>query len=76
MEATWALANIASGTTSQIQSIVDKGGIYYFVQLLKCDRMEIVEQVYHCIKPTIIKLLLRRSGRLQTLRVILLNTGI
>lgn len=35
LEATWALTNVASGTTIQCQSIIDKGGIPLFVELLK-----------------------------------------
>jgi len=35
LEATWALTNVASGNSIQCQSIVDKGGIPLFVQLLK-----------------------------------------
>jgi importin subunit alpha-1 len=31
LEATWALTNVASGTTIQCQSIIDKGGIPLFV---------------------------------------------
>jgi importin subunit alpha-1 len=31
LEATWALTNVASGTTGQCQSIIDKGGIPLFV---------------------------------------------
>lgn len=31
LEATWALTNVASGTTVQCQSIIDKGGIPLFV---------------------------------------------
>ena len=35
LEATWALTNVASGSTQQCQSIVDKGGIPLFIKLLK-----------------------------------------
>lgn len=42
LEATWALTNIASGTTVQCQSIIDKGGIGLFVQLLKHENVGIV----------------------------------
>ena len=31
LEATWALTNVASGTSVQCQSIIDKGGIPLFV---------------------------------------------
>jgi len=43
-EAAWALTNIASGTTSQTQSIIDKGGITAFVRLLRHESPEISEQ--------------------------------
>jgi len=43
-EAAWALTNIASGTTSQTQSIIDKGGVTAFVRLLKHESSEISEQ--------------------------------
>ena len=33
-EAAWALCNVASGTTIQCQSIVDRGGISLFSDLL------------------------------------------
>ena len=44
-EAAWALTNIASGTTQQTQSIIDKGGITAFVRLLRHESPEISEQV-------------------------------
>ena len=34
LEGAWTLCNIASGTTLQCQTIVDKGGIPLFVNLL------------------------------------------
>lgn len=43
-EATWALSNIASGTPLQTQSIIDKGGIKIFVELLKDSNELILEQ--------------------------------
>jgi len=42
LEATWALTNVASGTTIQCQSIIDKGGIPLFVELLKSNNNGIV----------------------------------
>eukprot|EP00919_Chromeraceae_sp_WS-2016_P028827 GHVR01068282.1.p1 GENE.GHVR01068282.1~~GHVR01068282.1.p1 ORF type:complete len:106 (-),score=13.57 GHVR01068282.1:995-1312(-) len=42
LEATWALTNVASGTTIQCQSIIDKGGIPLFIELLKSNNMGIV----------------------------------
>jgi len=43
-EAAWALTNIASGTTAQTRSIIDKGGVTAFIRLLKHDSPEISEQ--------------------------------
>ena len=42
LEATWALTNVASGTNHQCQSIIDKGGIPLFVNLLLSNNMGIV----------------------------------
>lgn len=44
MEAAWALTNIASGTTMQCQSIIDKGGIPLFVNLLRSPHDDVLEQ--------------------------------
>jgi len=49
LEATWALTNVASGTTVQCQSIIEKGGINLFVELLKSPNMGIVEQAVWAI---------------------------
>lgn len=49
LEATWALTNVASGTTIQCQSIIDKGGIPLFVELLKSNNSGIVEQAIWAI---------------------------
>jgi hypothetical protein len=35
LEATWVLTNIAFGSTSQCQSIVDKQGLDAFIQLVR-----------------------------------------
>jgi importin subunit alpha-1 len=42
LEATWALANVASGTISQCQFFIDKGGIPLFVELLRNSNLGIV----------------------------------
>lgn len=34
LEATWILTNVCSGSTQQCESVIDKGGIPIFVQLL------------------------------------------
>jgi len=34
LEATWILTNVCSGSTSQCESVIDKGGIPIFMQLL------------------------------------------
>lgn len=49
LEATWALTNVASGTTVQCQSIIDKGGIPLFVELLKSNNPGILEQAIWAI---------------------------
>jgi importin subunit alpha-6/7 len=49
LEATWALTNVASGTTIQCQSIIDKGGIPLFVELLRSQNAGIVEQAIWAI---------------------------
>lgn len=49
LEATWALTNVASGTSIQCQSIVDKGGIPLFVNLLKSSNLGTVEQAIWAI---------------------------
>jgi hypothetical protein len=43
------LTNVASGTSIQCQSIVDKGGIPLFVELLKSQNMGTVEQAIWAI---------------------------
>ena len=49
LEATWALTNVASGSSVQCQSIIDKGGIPLFVELLKSDKAGILEQAIWAI---------------------------
>lgn len=44
LEAAWALTNVASGTTQQTQTIIDKGGIPCFINLLTANRVEVAEQ--------------------------------
>jgi importin subunit alpha-1 len=44
MEATWCLANLASGTTEQTNSLIQKGVIPIFVELSKSSSYQIAEQ--------------------------------
>lgn len=45
LESAWALTNVASGTTQQTQTIIDKGGISLFVKILSSKHPEVAEQV-------------------------------
>lgn len=49
MEATWALTNVATGTSAQCQSIIDKGGIPLFVKLLSSPHDDVIEQAVWAI---------------------------
>jgi hypothetical protein len=42
LEASWCLANVASGNSIQTSSIIDKGGIKMFVELLMSEHVGIV----------------------------------
>ena len=44
IEATWCVTNIATGTTLQINSLVEKGAIPLYIKLLKKPIFELVEQ--------------------------------
>ena len=44
LEATWCLANIAAGNQNQCNSIIEKGGIKIFVDLLLSKTVGVVEQ--------------------------------
>lgn len=44
MEAVWCLTNIAAGNTQQTGSVIDKGGIKIFVELLVSEHIGIIEQ--------------------------------
>lgn len=43
-EAAWTITNIASGSTSHTKCVVDHGGIWAFVELLKSPNSEVQEQ--------------------------------
>jgi len=44
VEAAWALANVACGTTAQTQVVLDKGAIPWFIQLLRSKSPEVKDQ--------------------------------
>jgi len=44
LEAAWALANVASGTTAQTQIVLDKGALPWFIQLLRSNNRELNDQ--------------------------------
>lgn len=44
LEATWCLTNIAAGNQAQCNSIIEKGGIKIFVDLLLSETIGVVEQ--------------------------------
>ena len=81
MEATWSLTNVASGTTMQCQSIIDKGAIPLFVSLLLKQNQGIVEQAIWAIGNiasdcTFYRDNILREGGLQNLIAIVSNTNI
>jgi len=48
-EASWIISNIAAGTTSQCQTIVDRGGIELLLELLKESHFRLTEQAIWAI---------------------------
>lgn len=44
LEAAWCLTNVAAGNTTQTSSIIEKGGIKMFVDLLLSTHVGIIEQ--------------------------------
>jgi len=50
LEATWCLLNIASGTTQQTMSIIEKEGHLHIINLLKSPKNEILELVFFSIE--------------------------
>ena len=49
LEATWVLTNVCSGSTAQCESVIDKGGIPIFIQLLYQNKPGIVDQAVWAI---------------------------
>lgn len=49
LESTWCCCNISTGTSSQIQRLIDKGLIAKLVKLLYCNSSEIFEQAAWCV---------------------------
>ena len=49
LEATWCCCNISTGTSSQIQRLIDKGLVPKLVKLLYCNSGEIFEQAAWCV---------------------------
>lgn len=62
LESAWALTNVASGTTQQTQTIIDKGGISLFVKILYSKHPEVAEQVFYRYKKVFKKILLGYLG--------------
>lgn len=49
LEATWCCCNISTGSTTQIQRLVDKGVVPNLIKLLSCNSNEIFEQASWCV---------------------------
>lgn len=49
LEATWCCCNISTGTSSQIQRLIDKGLVPKLIRLLYCNSGEIYEQAAWCV---------------------------
>ena len=73
LESAWALTNVASGTTQQTQTIIDKGGISLFVKTLYSKHPEVAFQVQFYLF-YLSKKLHRRSGLWEILLENLVNS--
>ncbi|EAR83119.1 importin subunit alpha (macronuclear) [Tetrahymena thermophila SB210] len=80
LEASWCLTNIASGTTHQTQSIIDKGAIPLFCKLLLSPFQDIAEQAIWAIGNisgdcSVYRDMILKCDGLKPLVNILLNTN-
>lgn len=80
LEASWCLTNIASGTTHQTQSIIDKGAIPLFCKLLQSRFTDIAEQAIWAIGNisgdcSVYRDMILKCDGLRPLVHILLNTN-
>jgi len=49
LEACWCCANISTGTTNQIEKLMEKGLVSNLIKLLSCNAGEIFEQASWCV---------------------------
>jgi len=80
LESAWALTNVASGTTQQTQSIIDKGGIPLFVKLLNSPNTEVAEQAIWAIgnisgDSTLYRNMILNAGGLKPMINLLTTSG-
>jgi hypothetical protein len=72
----WCLTNVAAGSTIQTGSIIDKGGLKIFVNLLLSEHLGIVEQAIWvigniaCDSPSYRNMIIKCDGHKNLIKVI------